>query len=67
MNSLAIAIKPNINSPRKILVELNAEKFERLASSLGFFNTEFLESLEKAEKDEKQGKIRKIKSLKELR
>lgn len=67
MASLTITIKPQVNQRRKILVEMDAEKFERLAASLGFFNPEFLKSLDRAEKDYQAGRIKKIKSLKELR
>ena len=67
MNSLSIKIKPKINHSQKVLIELNADKFERLAANFGFFSQEFLESLENAEKDYKKSRIRKIKSLKELR
>lgn len=67
MASLTITIKPHLNHPRKILVEMDAERFEKLAASLGFFSPEFLESLDRAEKDYKTGRIKKIKSLKELR
>ena len=48
------------------MVEMDAERFEKLASSLGLFNPDFLRSLEQAEKDWKAGRSRKIKSLKEL-
>ncbi len=67
MSSLTITIKSKTNHSKKILVEMDAEKFERLASNLGFFNPEFLESIERAEKDYRAGRIKKIKSLKELR
>jgi len=67
MASLTITIKPRANHPRKILIEMDSEKFERLAANLGLFNPEFLKSLERAEKDYKAGRIKKIKSLKELR
>lgn len=67
MASLTITIKPKVNHSRKILVEMDADKFERLAANLGLFNPEFLESLDQAEKDYKRGRISKIKSLKELR
>ena len=67
MTSLSIAIKPKISDPQKILIEIDAEKFERLAANLGFFNFEFLESLKRADKDEQSGNVRKIKSLKEIR
>jgi len=67
MDSLAIKIKPSSGQPQKFLVEINAEKFERLAANFGFFNPAFLESLNRAEKDCSNGKIKKINSLKELK
>jgi len=67
MASLTITIKPRLNRPRKILIEMDADKFERLAANLGFFSSEFLESMTKSERDYKAGRIKKIKSLKELR
>jgi len=67
MASLTITIKPQLNRSKKILIEMDADKFEKLASDLGFFSSEFLESLERAEKDYKKGKIKKIKSFKELK
>lgn len=56
----------NNKKERRFLVDLDAEKFERLAASFGFFNARFLKSLDKAEKDIKKGKTKKIKSLKDL-
>ena len=50
MSSLNITIDHKTNR-RKILIEMDAEKFERLAASFGFFNPEFLESLDRAEDD----------------
>lgn len=67
MSSLTIIIKPQTNHGQKFLVEMDADRFERLAANLGFFSPEFLASLSRAEKDLKAGRIRKIKSLKELR
>ena len=65
MASLSISIISK-NNGKKILVEMDADRFEKLAASLGFFSDEFLKSLKKAEKDHKAGRIKKIKSLKEL-
>lgn len=48
-------------------IEINADRFERLAAELGFFNPAFLESLERAEADVRAGRVRKIASLRELR
>jgi len=67
MASLTVTIKPQTNRGKKFLVEMDVNKFERLAANLGFFSAEFLRSLDKAEKDFKAGKVKKIKSLRELR
>ena len=67
MASLTITIKPRLNHPRKIFVEMDADRFERLAANLGFFSKEFLKSLDRAEKDYNAGRFRTLKSLKELR
>lgn len=66
MNSLAITIKPRAES-KKILIEFDADKFERLAANLGFFGPDFLKSLGRAEKDYSAGRTKKISSLRELR
>lgn len=67
MASLALTIKQKILNPKRILVELDADRFERLAANLGFFNPDFISSLERAEDDFSKGKVKKIKSLKDLR
>ena len=54
-------------NPKRVTIEFDADKFEKLAAAFGLFNPEFLKSLERAEKDVKEGRIRKIKSLKDLR
>jgi len=67
MSSLTITVKPKTDNGKRVLVEMDAERFERLAANLGFFNPEFLKSLNRAENDIKTGRTKKIKSLKELR
>ena len=67
MVSLNITIKDKQNRSRRATIELDADKFEKLAGIFGLFNPDFIKSLSRAEKDCKAGKIRKIKSLKELR
>ena len=64
MSSLELTIKKRNN---RVLVEMNADRFERLAAEFGFFGKEFLKSPERAEKDVKAGRIRKVQSLKQLR
>ena len=66
MSSLNIEIRPKINS-KKFTVEIDFNKLEKLAASLGFFNPAFLNSLNRAEKEYRSGRIRRIDSLKELR
>jgi len=64
MSSLELTIKKR---NQRILVEMDADQFEKLAANFGFFSKEFLDSLERAEKDVKAGRIRKVQSLKQLR
>lgn len=66
MSHLAITIKPKA-SGRKLIIELDADKFERLASVFGMFNPDFLSSIVRSEADFRAGRARKIRSLKELR
>jgi len=67
MVSLTLTIGSQVKNPKKILVEMDFEKFERLAANLGFFNQDFLKSVDLAEKDYKNGRIKKIRSLGESR
>jgi len=67
MASLTLTIGSQVKNPKKILVEMDFEKFERLAANLGFFNQDFLKSVDLAEKDYKNGRIKKIRSLGESR
>lgn len=67
MVSLNITIKEEKNRSRRATVELDADKFEKLAGIFGLFNPDFIKSLFVAEKNIRDGKVRKIKSLKELR
>ena len=67
MNSSTLTLKTQFNNSRKITVELDADKFERLAASLGLFSKSFLRSLEKAEEDYREGKTRIVPSLRVLR
>jgi hypothetical protein len=66
MASLTMTINPKTKRRKNISVELDADKLERLAASLGFFNPDFLDSIDRAEKDYKAGRVKKISSLKEL-
>lgn len=66
MSSLSITIKPGTTGKR-ILVELDADKLERMAANFGFFGEDFLESVRRAERNYQAGHFRKIKFLKSLR
>lgn len=67
MVSMNITIKDGKNRKHRAMVELDADKFEKLAAIFGLFNPDFLKSLAKAEKDIKAGRITKLRSLKDLR
>lgn len=67
MVSLNITIRQGKNRSRRATVELDADKFEKLAGIFGFFNPDFLKSLARAEKDIKAGRVTKLRSLKDLR
>ena len=64
MASLELTIKKRNH---RVLIEMDADLFEKLAANFGFFSKDFLESLEQAEKDVKACRVRKIQSLKDLR
>lgn len=67
MATLNITIRPRQTRSRKLVVELDAVRFERLAAGLGLFSREFLASLERAERETAQGKARRLRSLRDLR
>ena len=66
MASLILSVKDTTAS-QKMIIELDAARFEKLAADFGFFNPEFIKSLERAEADERAGRVRTITSLKQLR
>lgn len=67
MRSLDVTLKPVSVGSRKIRIEVDADKFERLAADFGLFNPDFLKSLDRAEGDYRAGRVEKITSLKALR
>lgn len=64
-SKLELTIQPKVRG-QKIVVEMDAERFERLASDLGLFSPEFLKSLARSEKEIAQGKVYPLRSLSEL-
>lgn len=52
---------------KRTVLEIDAEKLQRLAASLGLFSSSFLESVSRSEKEIALGKTRRPRSLRELR
>ena len=61
---ITVEQKPNSN---RITIEVDVNKFERLAANLGLFSKEFLSSLNQSERETKQGKLTRLRNLKDLR
>ena len=55
MSNIAIKISKN-SKGKKLLVEIDANKLERLASNLGLYNPDFIKSVERAERDFRAGR-----------
>lgn len=51
---------------RKIVVEMDADRLEKMAAVFGMFNPAFLEAVEQSERDYKAGRVRRVNSLREL-
>lgn len=66
MNFLPVKI---ISKPRsdKVILEMDADRFERFAAAFRFVSKEAMESIERAERDVRAGRVREIKSFKDLR
>lgn len=64
MTTLTVTFKPK---QKKARVEVDADKFERLAGVLGLFNKGFLTSIERSEQEIRTGKTKTLRSLKSLR
>lgn len=48
-------------------IEIDADRFERLAAGLGLFGKDFLKSLDRAEADIRRGRVNRLQSLRDLR
>lgn len=53
-------------SANKYIVEMDADKLERLAAAMGWFNPDFLSTMKESAADLKAGRYTVRKSLKEL-
>lgn len=68
MASLPQSFRTGSRARRRTLrIEVDAEKFERLAADFGLFGPGFLASLERAEADVRARRVRKITSLRSLK
>lgn len=67
MAALRIKVQSKMHRPREMIIELNADQFERVAGTFGLWNPDFLRSIDRAENDVRAGRVKKIRSLKDLR
>ncbi len=61
MNRMVTNIRSTKN--KKLVLELDADRLERLAAAFGFFNPDFLASVARAEADYRAGRTHRIRSL----
>ena len=64
MATITVERKPK---SKRIIVEIDADKLERLAASLGLFSSSFLDSMSRSEKEIGLGKTKRLRNLRELR
>jgi len=63
MTTLTIQYKPELN---KALIEIDLNRWEKLADAFGFCRPEFLKTIRRSLNDSKHGRVKKIESLQEL-
>ena len=64
MATITVERKPK---SKRIIVEIDAAKLERLAASLGLFSPAFLDSISRSEEEIALGKTKRLRSLRDLR
>jgi hypothetical protein len=64
MATITVERKPK---SKRIVVEIDADKLERLAASLGLLSPSFLDSISRSEEAIALGKTRRLRNLRELR
>jgi hypothetical protein len=64
MATITVERKPK---SKRIIVEIDADKLERLAASLGLLSSSFLDSISRSEKEIALRKAKRLRSLRELR
>jgi hypothetical protein len=67
MNLMATITVEKRPKSRRIVVEIDADKLERLAASLGLFSSSFLDSIARSEKEIALGKTARLRHLRDLR
>ncbi|MBI5405565.1 hypothetical protein HY972_00800 [Candidatus Kaiserbacteria bacterium] len=60
MNRIAATIRSKNSKSHKLVLELDADRLERLAASFGLFNPEFLASVTRAEADYHAGRSHRV-------
>jgi hypothetical protein len=64
MATITVERKPK---SKRIIVEIDADRLERLAASLGLLSSSFLDSILRSEKEIALGKTKRLRNLRELR
>ena len=64
MATLELTIKKKSN---RVAIEMDADRFEKLAADFGLFSEDFMESLRRADRDVKAGRLTRIRSLEDVR
>jgi len=64
MATITLATKPK---SKRIIVEIDADRLERLAASLGLLSQNFLDSISRSEEQLASAKTTRLRSLRELR
>ncbi len=52
---------------KRVMIEIDADKLERLAASLGLLSPSFLNSISRSEEEIALGKSKRLRGLRELR
>jgi hypothetical protein len=64
MATITVEKKPK---SKRIVVEIDVDKLERVAASLGLFSSSFLDSIARLEKEIAVGKTARLRHLRDLR
>ena len=67
MNSMATITLRARPKSKRVIVEIDADRLERLAASLGLLSQSFQDSISRAEEEIAHRKTKRLRSLRELR